>query len=141
VLLFGQFHGSTHQLNGQFHGICLKESQPLKRTFAGRAAPLKPTFGRVNAPPKPTFCLILRDLTKHPNPDARMQVFQLRSARDRETARPHTSSDRELAGSDVVADLKRDQGRPNQADQTSGATTTSASMAGGGAISGNVTSI
>jgi len=26
TLLFGQFQGSTHQLNGQFHGICLKES-------------------------------------------------------------------------------------------------------------------
>ena len=26
TLLFGQFHGSTHQLDGQFHGICLKES-------------------------------------------------------------------------------------------------------------------
>jgi hypothetical protein len=66
LLLFGQFHGYTHRLNGQFHGICLKESQPPERTFAGRAAPLERTFGRVKAPSKPTFSLILLDLTKHP---------------------------------------------------------------------------
>jgi hypothetical protein len=58
LLLFGQFPGSTHQLNGQFRGICLEESQPKERTFAGRAAPLKRTFGPVNAPDKPTFALI-----------------------------------------------------------------------------------
>src|SRR5208337_4347378 len=77
LLLFGQFHGFTYLLNGQFQGICLKESQPKERTFAGRAAPLERTFGRVKAPSKPTFTLILRDLTKHPAPQARMQVFRL----------------------------------------------------------------
>jgi hypothetical protein len=58
VLLFGQFHGFTHQLNGQFQGIPVKKSQPYVRTFRGRAAPLKRTFGGVNAPDKPSFRLI-----------------------------------------------------------------------------------
>jgi hypothetical protein len=58
VLLFGQFHGFTHQLNGQFQGIPVKKSQPYVRTFRGRAAPFKRTFGRVNAPAKPSFRLI-----------------------------------------------------------------------------------
>jgi hypothetical protein len=66
LLLFGQFHGFTHQLNGQFQGICLEESQPLKRTFAGRAAPFERTFGRLNAPDKPTFRLIPLDLVGIP---------------------------------------------------------------------------
>jgi hypothetical protein len=58
LLLFGQFRGSTHQLNGQFHGICLEESQPRKRTYAGRAAPLKRTFGRLSTPDERTSRLI-----------------------------------------------------------------------------------
>jgi hypothetical protein len=58
LLLKGQFHGFTHQLNGQFQGICLEKSQPSERTFAGRAAPLEQTFGPVNALDKPTFALI-----------------------------------------------------------------------------------
>jgi hypothetical protein len=58
MLLFGQFHGFTHQLNGQFQGIPVKKSQPYVRTFRGRAAPLKRTFGGVNAPDKPSFRLI-----------------------------------------------------------------------------------
>ena len=35
ALLFGQFHGFTHQLNGQFQGIPLEKSQPSERTFGG----------------------------------------------------------------------------------------------------------
>jgi hypothetical protein len=66
LLLLGQFHGYTYLFKGQFRGICLKESQPPERTFAGQVKPLKRTFGRVNAPEKPTFRLILLDLTKHP---------------------------------------------------------------------------
>jgi hypothetical protein len=69
LLLKGQFHGFTHQLNGQFQGICLKESQPKERTFAGRAEPPKRTFGRVKAPSEPSSSLILLDLTKHPIPE------------------------------------------------------------------------
>jgi len=65
LLLFGQFHGSTHQLIAQFQGIPLQKSQPPERTFAGRAAPFKRTFGRVNAPSKPTFALIPWDLPRH----------------------------------------------------------------------------
>jgi hypothetical protein len=76
LLLKGQFHGFTHQLNGQFQGICLEESQPKERTFPGRAAPFKPTFGRVNAPEKRTLRLILLDLTKHPTPHAKMQALR-----------------------------------------------------------------
>jgi hypothetical protein len=69
LLLKGQFHGFTHQLNGQFQGICLEESQPKERTFAGQVTLLKRTFGRVEAPSKPSFSLILLDLTKHPIPE------------------------------------------------------------------------
>jgi hypothetical protein len=35
LLLFGQFHGFTYQLNGQFQGIPLEKSQPPEPTFAG----------------------------------------------------------------------------------------------------------
>jgi hypothetical protein len=65
-LLFGQFHGYAYLLNGQFQGICLKESQPPERTFAGHWAPLKRTFGQCNAPNKPTFRLISWDLADIP---------------------------------------------------------------------------
>jgi len=54
----GQFPGSSCPRNVQFRGICLKESQPPKRPFAGQTAPLKPTFGRENVPLKRTFALI-----------------------------------------------------------------------------------
>jgi len=81
ALLFGQFHGFTHQLNGQFQGIPLEKSQPDERTFAGCAAPVGPTFHGPNAPSKPTFCLILHHLSEHPTPNARMQVFDTPSAR------------------------------------------------------------
>jgi hypothetical protein len=62
----GQFHGCTHQLIAQFHGICLKESQPRKRTFAERAALLERTFGRVSAPEKRTFPLIYKGFPGSP---------------------------------------------------------------------------
>jgi hypothetical protein len=71
ALLFGQFHGYTHQLNGQFHGICLKESQPPEQTSAGRAAPLERTFRGVNAPEKRTSRQIPQDLTKLPTRTAK----------------------------------------------------------------------
>ena len=58
LLLKGQFHGFTYQLNGQFQGIPLEKSQPEVRTFARRAAPSKRTFSRANAPSKPTLVLI-----------------------------------------------------------------------------------
>jgi hypothetical protein len=58
----GQFRGCTHQLIAQFHGICLKKSQPRKRTFARRAAPLERTLVGVNAPSERAFVLILRML-------------------------------------------------------------------------------
>jgi hypothetical protein len=57
-----------------------QKMQPPKRTYAGRAAPLKRTFGPSPAPAKRTFRLILLDLTKHPTPQAKMQVpVRLRS--------------------------------------------------------------
>jgi len=80
LLLKGQFHGYTHPSRGQFHGICLKESQPLKRTYTGRAAPLKRTFDRANAPDERTFCMILLDLTKHLTPHAKMHTLRLTHA-------------------------------------------------------------
>ena len=58
LLLLGQFHGYTYLLKGQFRGICLEESQPPERTFAGQVKPLKRTFGRVNAPDKRTSAFI-----------------------------------------------------------------------------------
>jgi hypothetical protein len=67
-LLFGQFHGFTHQLIGQFQGIPLEKSQPGERTFAGQVTPSKRTFGPVNAPEKPTLRLILHHLALHPHP-------------------------------------------------------------------------
>jgi hypothetical protein len=80
LLLKGQFHGFTHQLNGQFQGIPLKKSQPAERTFARHAAPAERTFGPMEARSKPTFSLILRDLTKHPTPHAKMHNFRLADA-------------------------------------------------------------
>jgi hypothetical protein len=78
LLSKGQFRGFTHQLNGQFHGICLEESQPKERTFAGCAAPLERTFGRIEAPSGPSFSLILWDLTKHPTSHAKNAGFSTR---------------------------------------------------------------
>jgi hypothetical protein len=77
LLLFGQFFGYKHPSNGQFPGICLKESQPLERTFAGQMQPFERTFGRVNAPDKPTLPLILMDLAKRPTPNTKTQVLRL----------------------------------------------------------------
>jgi hypothetical protein len=88
LLLLGQFHGSTHPREGQFHGICLKESQPPRRTFAGRAVPLKRTFGRVNAPAKPTFALIPRDFQDQRREKRKMQVI-LSDGRPSHTSHSH----------------------------------------------------
>jgi hypothetical protein len=79
--LFGQFHGFMYLLNGQFQGICLKESQPNKRTFPGRAAPLERTFGGFTAPNIPSLRLILLDLAKHPTPERKNADFSTTSAR------------------------------------------------------------
>jgi hypothetical protein len=74
---YGQFYGYKHPSNGQFRGICLKESQPLERTFAGQMQPFKRTFGRVYAPDKRPLPLILMDLEKRPTPDTKTQVLRL----------------------------------------------------------------
>jgi len=62
----GQSPGSSCPRNAQFRGICLKESQPPKRPFAGQMAPLKPTFDPLKAPLKQTFALIPWDFRDAP---------------------------------------------------------------------------
>ena len=62
-----------------FRGICLKESQPLERTFAGQVTPLKRTFGRVNAPNKRTFVLNSRALVDSPPLSVKIRFRRLDS--------------------------------------------------------------
>jgi hypothetical protein len=89
LLLFGQFHGSTHPPDGQFHGTCLEKPQPKKRTFPGRTAPPEPTFGGFTAPNIPPLRLILLDLTNNPTPGTQKRRFcDFDCARDHELARP-----------------------------------------------------